>query len=69
MHKMIIYQGHQANVSVQYDGKRKLYRLEWPDYSLDWIYKTDDGWHAETILSEKQVAELGKIIDQWTSSQ
>jgi hypothetical protein len=62
----ITYNKMTATVSVQMDKDRKLYRFEWAELTIDWIFWSEKKkeWIGETVLSDKQVRELGRKINE-----
>lgn len=62
------YQDLDIIVVSQWEKGVEIFRLEWPDNSMDFIYVDDeDGksvWRSKTIMDEKDLAKLGKLIEK-----
>lgn len=67
---LIEYQGEIVKVVSQWDGDREVFRLEWPDDTLDFLFMDltldPPGWNSETILASPDIAALGKLIEEKT---
>jgi hypothetical protein len=62
----INYKGSVAKVSSVKIGDKEGYKLEWQDYTLDWLYfdNAKNLWESETLMKPKMKAELGRMIEE-----
>ena len=60
----IDYNGLPAKVSTtKYDGK-KIFRLAWPDGTLDFLLRENNKWDSYTISKEKQISDIGFLLEE-----
>lgn len=61
---IINFEGLIAKVSSTIYSGIKIYRFEWPDYSLDFLYKKNSSWDSYTLTNKKQINSLGIEVDK-----
>jgi hypothetical protein len=61
---IIEYNGLKIRVKTQLADEVEIFRLIWPDESIDYLYKNEDGnWKSKTVMDEVDIKAIGKILE------
>lgn len=64
----IEHEGQTAVVTYHNEDGKEYYKLEWPDYSLDFLYYDREFvtpvWRSHSLRDDKVINELVRLIDE-----
>lgn len=64
MSDCIKYKQLTGRVSTVFDGERDVFKVEWDDDTIDFLYKETEEWKSHTILKKADRIAIGSLIEQ-----
>jgi hypothetical protein len=59
----INFYDQQITVTTREEKGKTIYVLEWPDHSMDYLYKEDGNWKSITMNPPSKTRALGSLIE------
>ena len=53
-----------GRVSSVFDGQRDVFKVEWDDDTIDFLYKEEEQWKSHTVLKKADRIAIGSLLEQ-----